>query len=50
MPQMSPMWWMYMMLIFIMCLMMMNSLIYFNYLKSSTKMKTFKNFDFNWKW
>nr|YP_009732578.1 ATP synthase F0 subunit 8 [Idiocerus salicis]QHS71297.1 ATP synthase F0 subunit 8 [Idiocerus salicis]WEP24852.1 ATP synthase F0 subunit 8 [Idiocerus sp.] len=50
MPQMSPMWWLTLMLIFNFSFLMMNSVIYFNYKvtnKCSVKMLKYK---LNWKW
>nr|ATD85992.1 ATP synthase F0 subunit 8 [Sophonia linealis] len=50
MPQMSPLWWLTLMLMFILSMMMMNSIIYF-YLDSNNyeKVKIF-NKQFSWKW
>nr|YP_010835927.1 ATP synthase F0 subunit 8 [Cunedda sp. 1 SJ-2023a]WGC89446.1 ATP synthase F0 subunit 8 [Cunedda sp. 1 SJ-2023a] len=50
MPQMSPLWWLNMMLIFILCVMIMNSLIYFNYMKMSVSFFKKKLLIYNWKW
>nr|YP_010835901.1 ATP synthase F0 subunit 8 [Apphia rufipenna]WGC89420.1 ATP synthase F0 subunit 8 [Apphia rufipenna] len=50
MPQMSPIWWLYMMLMFIMCLIMTNSMIYFNYLSNNTNPVMFKSHNLSWKW
>nr|WEP24839.1 ATP synthase F0 subunit 8 [Metidiocerus sp.] len=50
MPQMSPMWWLTLMLVFNLLYMMVNSMMYFNYKiknKDSTKLSKFK---LNWKW
>nr|YP_010692603.1 ATP synthase F0 subunit 8 [Tricentrus davidi]WBV77344.1 ATP synthase F0 subunit 8 [Tricentrus davidi] len=50
MPQMAPMWWMTLMIMFNMLTMMMISLTYFNFhtnLMLSTKKKENK---FSWKW
>nr|YP_010835888.1 ATP synthase F0 subunit 8 [Carinata dushanensis]WGC89407.1 ATP synthase F0 subunit 8 [Carinata dushanensis] len=50
MPQMSPMWWMYMLFMFSLCLMLMNSMVYFNYMFNNTNFKSFKLKNLNWKW
>nr|YP_010930309.1 ATP synthase F0 subunit 8 [Apphia nigricauda]WKK49898.1 ATP synthase F0 subunit 8 [Apphia nigricauda] len=50
MPQMSPIWWLYMMLIFILCLTMVTSVIYFNYLSNNTKLNSFMSSNLIWKW
>nr|YP_010835875.1 ATP synthase F0 subunit 8 [Onukindia connexa]WGC89394.1 ATP synthase F0 subunit 8 [Onukindia connexa] len=50
MPQMSPMWWLNMMLMFIFCLIMMNSLIYFNFFMKNKKKTNYDYKNLNWKW
>nr|YP_010930296.1 ATP synthase F0 subunit 8 [Apphia nigricarina]WKK49885.1 ATP synthase F0 subunit 8 [Apphia nigricarina] len=50
MPQMSPMWWFHLMLIFILCLMVTNSMIYFNYLVNDKKSNPFTKSELVWKW
>nr|QKO00201.1 ATP synthase F0 subunit 8 [Evacanthus acuminatus]QWC53809.1 ATP synthase F0 subunit 8 [Evacanthus heimianus] len=50
MPQMSPMWWLNMMLMFIFCMMIMNSMIYFNFYYVKSTYNNYKNMNFNWKW
>nr|YP_011036644.1 ATP synthase F0 subunit 8 [Xestocephalus ishidae]WRK21248.1 ATP synthase F0 subunit 8 [Xestocephalus ishidae] len=50
MPQMSPMWWLTMMLIIMTMMTITNSMIYFfNMTLNTNKKKTMKN-KFNWKW
>nr|YP_010610879.1 ATP synthase F0 subunit 8 [Nabicerus dentimus]WAP91700.1 ATP synthase F0 subunit 8 [Nabicerus dentimus] len=50
MPQMSPMWWMTLMLIFNMCYLMMNTMLYFNYnIKNKYTIKMDK-LKLTWKW
>nr|YP_010692564.1 ATP synthase F0 subunit 8 [Tricentrus fulgidus]WBV77305.1 ATP synthase F0 subunit 8 [Tricentrus fulgidus] len=50
MPQMAPMWWMTMMITFNSMVMMMISIMYFNY-KTKILMKTEnKKKNLNWKW
>nr|UQS80541.1 ATP synthase F0 subunit 8 [Convexana sp. 1 JW-2022a] len=50
MPQMSPMWWLSMMLMFMFCFFIINSMIYFNILKNKNLYLKYKNSNFNWKW
>nr|YP_010610840.1 ATP synthase F0 subunit 8 [Erragonalia choui]WAP91661.1 ATP synthase F0 subunit 8 [Erragonalia choui] len=50
MPQMSPMWWTLMMLLFIFSMFLLMSLMYFNFLNKSM-LKNKKNIhEMNWKW
>nr|QHV34323.1 ATP synthase F0 subunit 8 [Gessius sp. 'rufidorsus'] len=49
MPQMSPMWWMTLMLLFIFTLYMTMSMLYFNK-KFYFKNKNIKKMMMNWKW
>nr|YP_010165973.1 ATP synthase F0 subunit 8 [Stictocephala bisonia]QRV59920.1 ATP synthase F0 subunit 8 [Stictocephala bisonia] len=50
MPQMSPMWWMTLMLTFNSLFIVINSTTYFNYkFKNMSEKKTKKN-KLNWKW
>nr|QKW88758.1 ATP synthase F0 subunit 8 [Idiocerus herrichii] len=50
MPQMSPMWWLTLMLIFNLTYLMMNSMLYFNYqTKNKYSMKLLK-YKLTWKW
>nr|YP_011032069.1 ATP synthase F0 subunit 8 [Carinata recurvata]WRH31299.1 ATP synthase F0 subunit 8 [Carinata recurvata] len=50
MPQMSPMWWVIMFLIFILCFLIMNSMIYFNYLINNTNINKLGYSNLTWKW
>nr|UJG45439.1 ATP synthase F0 subunit 8 [Gerris gibbifer] len=51
MPQMSPMAWMWLMIMFLMSMMMINSMMYFNkkYI-NKMEIKGKKNNEINWKW
>nr|QXP43452.1 ATP synthase F0 subunit 8 [Koreocerus koreanus] len=50
MPQMSPMWWLTLMLIFNSCYMVMTTMLYFNYkIKNKMPIKMNKS-KLNWKW
>nr|AKK32521.1 ATP synthase F0 subunit 8 [Henschiella sp. PJ-2015] len=51
MPQMSPLYWLIMMLMFMFMLMIMINMIYFNYMvKMNYIKKNYKNFNLIWKW
>nr|QZR91897.1 ATP synthase F0 subunit 8 [Ujna puerana] len=50
MPQMSPMWWLFLMICSISTLLMMNSIIYFNLISLKTQMKTIQKNKIIWKW
>nr|YP_009654839.1 ATP synthase F0 subunit 8 [Placosternum urus]QCI09407.1 ATP synthase F0 subunit 8 [Placosternum urus] len=52
MPQMSPLWWEMLFLVFIMSLMMFNIIIYFMQNKMNLNKNLFKNdnIQFIWKW
>nr|ATC73049.1 ATP synthase F0 subunit 8 [Cuerna sp. EMHAU-2015-Zz052311] len=50
MPQMAPIWWTLMMILFIFTLFMMMTLIYFNNMNKYTKMKKIFTSQMNWKW
>nr|YP_010736939.1 ATP synthase F0 subunit 8 [Chinaocerus tubulatus]WEP24826.1 ATP synthase F0 subunit 8 [Chinaocerus tubulatus] len=50
MPQMAPMWWMTMMLIFNLTYLMTTTMLYFNYkIKTKSSIKVNKP-ELNWKW
>nr|YP_010736913.1 ATP synthase F0 subunit 8 [Idioscopus ventrispinus]WEP24800.1 ATP synthase F0 subunit 8 [Idioscopus ventrispinus] len=50
MPQMSPMWWLILMLMFNLLYLMMNTILYFNYkIMNKDSIKINKN-KMNWKW
>nr|YP_010583003.1 ATP synthase F0 subunit 8 [Yangisunda tiani]UGN61449.1 ATP synthase F0 subunit 8 [Yangisunda tiani] len=50
MPQMSPMWWTLLMLMFIFTLLMTMKVLYFNYMKMIKMKKSVKKNYFNWSW
>nr|ATC73072.1 ATP synthase F0 subunit 8 [Cicadellinae sp. EMHAU-2015-Zz060410]QUO99351.1 ATP synthase F0 subunit 8 [Atkinsoniella grahami] len=50
MPQMAPMWWTSLMILFIMTLLLMMNIIYFNMLSKSTKNNQIFIKQMNWKW
>nr|WRY72490.1 ATP synthase F0 subunit 8 [Yangida basnetti] len=50
MPQMSPMWWTMMMMIFLISMLMAMSLVYFSYKKLIKKDMKMKKTSFNWLW
>nr|QSL98475.1 ATP synthase F0 subunit 8 [Mileewa alara] len=50
MPQMSPIWWTSLMIYFIIMLMLINSMIYFNLIKIKLKKKMITTKKNNWKW
>nr|YP_010531284.1 ATP synthase F0 subunit 8 [Mileewa lamellata]UXX17543.1 ATP synthase F0 subunit 8 [Mileewa lamellata] len=50
MPQMSPMWWMSLMLMTIFMMFLLNSMLYFNMNKIKMQMKKFITPKNNWKW
>nr|YP_011010254.1 ATP synthase F0 subunit 8 [Esakia hungerfordi]WPW46856.1 ATP synthase F0 subunit 8 [Esakia hungerfordi] len=51
MPQMAPLSWLMLMIMFIITIMIINSMMYFNknYTNNASKMKSHKNL-MNWKW
>nr|YP_002995744.1 ATP synthase F0 subunit 8 [Stictopleurus subviridis]YP_010316732.1 ATP synthase F0 subunit 8 [Liorhyssus hyalinus]ACF04095.1 ATP synthase F0 subunit 8 [Stictopleurus subviridis]UMY76354.1 ATP synthase F0 subunit 8 [Liorhyssus hyalinus]URN72948.1 ATP synthase F0 subunit 8 [Liorhyssus hyalinus] len=53
MPQMSPLWWEILFLLFIMCFLIMNTIIYYNKMispKKSENQMMIKTSNQNWKW
>nr|YP_009228433.1 ATP synthase F0 subunit 8 [Idioscopus nitidulus]AKU47320.1 ATP synthetase F0 subunit 8 [Idioscopus nitidulus] len=50
MPQMSPMWWLTLMLVFNLFYLIMNSLLYFNYDKKFHLKTSTKKLKMNWLW
>nr|UFK32174.1 ATP synthase F0 subunit 8 [Uniformus sp.] len=50
MPQMSPMWWTFLMLIFILSFILVNNFLYFNYDSKKSKLASLKNFKMLWVW
>nr|WKK49872.1 ATP synthase F0 subunit 8 [Subulatus sp.] len=50
MPQMSPMWWLLMMIMFLIFKLIMNSMIYFTYFFKSKKPIIKNNCQLIWKW
>nr|YP_010363567.1 ATP synthase F0 subunit 8 [Atkinsoniella xanthoabdomena]UNZ12668.1 ATP synthase F0 subunit 8 [Atkinsoniella xanthoabdomena] len=50
MPQMAPIWWTLLMMTFLSSFSLMMSLLYFNLMSKSMKMKTNKINQMNWKW
>nr|ATG83178.1 ATP synthase F0 subunit 8 [Tricentrus sp. EMHAU-15062504] len=50
MPQMSPMWWMTLMLMFNFMVMLSISMTYFNYKVSIVMMTKINKMNLNWKW
>nr|YP_009525782.1 ATP synthase F0 subunit 8 [Idioscopus clypealis]AXS67649.1 ATP synthase F0 subunit 8 [Idioscopus clypealis] len=50
MPQMSPIWWLTLMLMFNLCFFFMNSMLYFNYKIKSTSLDYKNKFKMNWEW
>nr|YP_010582977.1 ATP synthase F0 subunit 8 [Warodia hoso]UGN61423.1 ATP synthase F0 subunit 8 [Warodia hoso]WRY72451.1 ATP synthase F0 subunit 8 [Warodia biguttata] len=50
MPQMSPMWWLTMMIVFSITLMMCMQMLYFNNTKKLTETKKEKSKNMNWMW
>nr|ATC73036.1 ATP synthase F0 subunit 8 [Graphocephala sp. EMHAU-2015-Zz052315] len=50
MPQMAPMWWTFLMIMFIMSMIMMMTNMYFNTLNKLMKKKEINTNQMNWKW
>nr|QWC53770.1 ATP synthase F0 subunit 8 [Chudania hellerina] len=50
MPQMSPMWWLLLMMYFIYIMICLNSMIFFNYKSKPKFIKTNNYMNMNWKW
>nr|YP_010363424.1 ATP synthase F0 subunit 8 [Atkinsoniella yunnanana]UNZ12525.1 ATP synthase F0 subunit 8 [Atkinsoniella yunnanana] len=50
MPQMAPMWWTFLMITFVFSFSLMMSILYFNIMSKSMKMKKDKTIQMNWKW
>nr|YP_010743021.1 ATP synthase F0 subunit 8 [Anagonalia emeiensis]WEU75302.1 ATP synthase F0 subunit 8 [Anagonalia emeiensis] len=50
MPQMSPMWWTFLMLMFMFMMFFMLSLMYFNFMNKLMKNNKFMSNQMNWKW
>nr|QWC53822.1 ATP synthase F0 subunit 8 [Concaveplana rufolineata] len=50
MPQMSPMWWMSLMILFIFMMLMFNSMIYFIFSSKMNIKLTLENKQLIWKW
>nr|UFI48417.1 ATP synthase F0 subunit 8 [Gunungidia aurantiifasciata] len=50
MPQMSPIWWMFLMMVFLSAVMMSMLLIYFMPTSKYLMSKNINNFSMNWKW
>nr|YP_010996495.1 ATP synthase F0 subunit 8 [Sophonia microstaina]WPC85237.1 ATP synthase F0 subunit 8 [Sophonia microstaina] len=50
MPQMSPMWWLLLMIYFIFVMTLFNSMVYFIFYKKNHKEISSKKFMLNWKW
>nr|AYE40948.1 ATP synthase F0 subunit 8 [Idioscopus sp. 'myrica']WEP24787.1 ATP synthase F0 subunit 8 [Idioscopus sp. 'myrica'] len=50
MPQMSPMWWLTLMLMFNLLYLMMNTILYFNYKVKNKNQILMKKSKMNWKW
>nr|YP_010363437.1 ATP synthase F0 subunit 8 [Atkinsoniella aurantiaca]UNZ12538.1 ATP synthase F0 subunit 8 [Atkinsoniella aurantiaca] len=50
MPQMAPMWWTFLMIMFVSTFMLMMSMLYFNIMSKSMPMMNKKINQMNWKW
>nr|YP_009516550.1 ATP synthase F0 subunit 8 [Populicerus populi]AYE40961.1 ATP synthase F0 subunit 8 [Populicerus populi] len=50
MPQMSPIWWLTLMLTFNLFYLMMNTIMYFNYKIKSSNSTNMTKLKLNWKW
>nr|QZZ18370.1 ATP synthase F0 subunit 8 [Yangisunda tiani] len=50
MPQMSPMWWTFLMMMFIITMLMSMCMVYFNYNKYLEMKTSSKKMNLNWTW
>nr|YP_010610827.1 ATP synthase F0 subunit 8 [Nanatka castenea]WAP91648.1 ATP synthase F0 subunit 8 [Nanatka castenea] len=50
MPQMAPMWWTLLMILFIFSMILTNSMMYFNMLNKIITINKMKTLQMNWKW